>query len=192
MYNRGVDRRTIFENKKDFFRFYLSLGVFNSIEPSVNFELSRNKKILSSERLVSIHAYALLPNHFHLLIEQKSDGGISEFMKRVSTGYTSYFNDRHQRSGVLFQGRFKRVQVENDEQYRYLLAYVNENHTVHNIQQPNEIIYTSSMHYCNSIKSKLVQDDYILNEEYDHKQSILLAQDIYERREQLKSTIFED
>jgi len=189
IFNRGTDKRVVFENKQDFFRFYLTLDIFNSITPTVNFEFSRNTKLSNADRLVYIHAYALLPNHFHLLIEQRVEGGISEFIKRVSTGYTSYFNDRRDRSGVLFQGKFKRVHVETDEQYQYLLAYINENYIVHNLPQPDGILYSSSSHYSKNSKSRLVLREIIEN--YDRQSASALAINIFNRRKDLKRELFE-
>ena len=66
--------------------------------------------------LVQIICYCLNPNHYHLLLKEIKDGGISEFMKRVGGGYTWYFNNKHKRSGTLFQGRFKSVHIKSNEQ----------------------------------------------------------------------------
>ncbi len=179
VFNRGVDKREIFHDKTDYIRFYQSMYLFNTIEPILNYShactlVSDDSK----EKLVRVHAYSLLPNHYHLLIEQLSDGGISEFIKRVSGGFTSYFNEKYDRSGVLFQGRFKRVHITTDEQYRYLFAYVNENHIVHMIQRPNDICYSSSTYFQGYHHSKLVD----LKMLYNAEKSQALAKDIYQKR----------
>ena len=192
VYNRGVDKRVTFTDKKDYLRFYQSLALFNTQEPAVNFDFAntRFKNNFESKKLVEIQAYSLLPNHFHLIIKQCVDGGISEFMRRVATGYTSYFNQRVERSGVLFQGVFKRVHIETQEQYQYLLAYVNENHFVHNIDMIREICHSSSLHYQKLATSKLIDSTSV--DFYSFEDSLLLAKDIYIRRENeknLKSTL---
>lgn len=189
LYNRGVDKRVIFNEKKDFLRFYNCLHLFNTIEPTTNYRLATGPKN-DTEKLVSISAYSLLPNHFHLVAEQKVEGGISEFMKRVSTGYASYFNEKYDRSGSLFQGKFKRKLVVNDEYYNYLFAYVNENHWVHNVQVSAEICYSSSVHYQKKAQSKLISKA-VSEFTYNHKEAVDLAQEIYKNRLLAKAELFE-
>lgn len=95
IFNRGVDKRDVFLDQYDYLRFYQSLAFFNTIEPTVNYRLAKSSYTKQNEKkLVNIEAYSLLPNHFHLIVEQIVDGGISEFLKRVSGGYTSYFNEK--------------------------------------------------------------------------------------------------
>lgn len=192
VYNRGADKRDIFLSKKDYLRFYRSLELFNSIEPVTNFEFAQvhRKKNSISPKLVKIIAYCLLPNHFHLILEQVAPNGISEFLKRVSGGYTSYFNLQQERSGVLLQGRFKRVLIDSDEQFNYLLVYVNENHFVHGINFEREICHSSSLHYQGVYKSKILE---VNTTSYNFTDSVDLALSIYERRaKQKKSDLLEN
>jgi putative transposase len=81
----------------------------------------------SREALVDIYAYCLMPNHFHLLIREKTDGGISRFMQKLTTAYTMYFNMRYQRTGALFQGTYKASWVGNDRYLLYLISYIHLN-----------------------------------------------------------------
>ncbi len=191
IYNRGVDKRQIFLNKNDYLRFYQTLNVFNVVTPIVNFDsaLVLHKKSIQSEKLVEILAYALLPNHYHLVLKQLVDGGISEFIKRIAGGYTSYFNLEQKRSGVLFQGKFKRVHIDTDEQLNYLLVYVNENHSVHGYDFEREICHSSSIHYQGIRKSILINSQF---KEYNFSKSVELVRQIYEQRKLLKrDTILE-
>lgn len=104
IFNRGVDKRKIFSDKKDLERFFTSMQIFNCIEPVGSlYEQSFLKEKEESKPLVKFIAYNLLPNHFHFILEQIEEGGISQFMKRLLGGYTWYFNNRHKRSGSLFQ-----------------------------------------------------------------------------------------
>ncbi len=184
IYNRGVDKRVVFGDKKDYLRFYQSLHLFNSKDPVINFDFARArfKNNQTLEKLVEFHAYSLLPNHFHLILKQCSDGGVGEFMRRLSLGYTSYFNQRNDRSGSLFQGTFKRVHVATQEQYQYLFAYVNENHFVHNLDMVREICHSSSLHYQKLATSKLI--DSSLTDQYPFEANIDLARSIYSRRQE--------
>jgi putative transposase len=130
LYNRGVDKRTIFLAKEDYDRFVGYLYLVNdekNIRPSNIFLSERKNDIFSEHRrnpIVAIGAYSLLPNHFHILAAPLVDGGVSKFMQRLQTAYTMYFNQKHQRSGSLFQGTFKARHAKSDEHLKYMFAYV--------------------------------------------------------------------
>jgi putative transposase len=68
-----------------------------------------------------------MPNHFHLLLRQKKESGITEFMRKIGTGYTNYFNQKYARSGVLFQGKFKAVLIEKEAHLAYIPHYIHTN-----------------------------------------------------------------
>jgi len=68
-----------------------------------------------------------MPNHYHLLVRQKIDGGIVRFMQKLGTGYTNYFNKKYERSGSLFQGNFKAVRIKNDAHFLYVPYYIHCN-----------------------------------------------------------------
>jgi putative transposase len=132
LYNRGADKRKIFLDKADHERFITLLYLCNSGIPIHRSDLSAHtaKKVFSiikETTLVDIGAYCLMPNHFHILIREQAEGGISMFMKKLSTAYAMYFNKRHERRGVLFEGRYKTKHAENDEYLKYLFAYINLN-----------------------------------------------------------------
>lgn len=136
LYNRGTDKRDIFLDERDFQRFYESLYLFNDMDYNRKGGqiLERVIQLSSAEvfaadrdRLVSILAYKMMNNHYHLVVREEQVGGISEFMHRLGTGYTNYFNVRMKRSGSLFQGPFQAVHVENDSQLEHLVRYVHLN-----------------------------------------------------------------
>ncbi len=140
IYNRGVDKRHVFSNKKDVSRFIESMREFNRSEVIVSLANLRKSnqiapKALSENPLIAIVAYCLNPNHFHFLIKQLVDGGIAKFMQKLQAGYTSYFNIRNSRTGSLFQGTFKSHLVKNENYFNKILAYVNKNYQVHNISK---------------------------------------------------------
>lgn len=181
IFNRGVDKRIVFADKADYIRFYQTMDLFNSLEPVGDYARAKNNMKAIENRLVQVHAYSLLPNHFHLILEQLVDGGISDFMKRVSGGYTSYFNEKNQRSGSLFQGRYKRIHIDTNEYLLYLFSYVNENHHVHDLSRDNDIYLSSSNHYQRKMKSKIlpvVSGD----QHYNYEDSKHLALSILEKR----------
>lgn len=135
IYNRGVEKRNIFKEGRDQERFIASLDIFNNQKPTKNdfreAELERVKsnftQVAGDNRLVSLVAYVLMPNHFHLILKSKTDGGITEFMRKLGTGYTNYFNKKHARVGPLFQGKFKSIVIDGDEYFNYLLHYIHLN-----------------------------------------------------------------
>lgn len=135
IYNRGVEKRIIFEDKIDYARFLESMVEFNTIDPIGSlYELSFSHlatRSPSTEPLVEIVAYCLNPNHFHMILKQVAEHGISKFMKRLGGGYSWYFNNRYKRSGSLFQGPYRAKHVSRDEYLLRLSAYVNLNDRVH-------------------------------------------------------------
>lgn len=138
VYNRGVDKRDIFIDNEDHFRFIHDLYEFNNKNSclKLNYFLDKNRysevglpniRRNKRERLVNILAYCLMDNHFHLMIQQKEENGITEFMRKIGTGYTNYFNKKYERNGVLFQGKFKSVHIEKDAHLLYLPIYIHFN-----------------------------------------------------------------
>jgi len=132
VYNRGTDKRPIFLDAKDYERF-LSLMHLSNGTKSVHMSNYQGLTLVEllilekGEPLVDIAAYCLMPNHFHLLLHQKVDGGISKFMQKLTTGYTMYFNTKHERSGALLQGTFKSKHAGEDRYLRYVLSYIHLN-----------------------------------------------------------------
>ena len=108
LYNRGVDKRNIFANKNDYGRFTALLYLCNSSKPiniSKHFDRKRSFQELfvvpRKNTLVEIVSYCLMPNHFHILVYEKRESGISRFMQKLSTAYSMYFNVKRGRTGGL-------------------------------------------------------------------------------------------
>lgn len=139
VYNRGVEKRKIFLDKKDYSRFVHDLFEFNDEDLVLNVAYyfnPRSQKVesqsIKQERkprklLVEILIFTLMPNHFHLLLRQKKENGIVKFMHKLGTGYTNYFNKKYERVGSLFQGRFKAVLVSEEAHFLYLPFYIHTN-----------------------------------------------------------------
>ena len=136
IYNRGVDKRLIFKVKKDYERFMMLLYLANSKDSfRLDELLNRQHKIFNEililekgKPLVSIGAWCLMPNHFHLLIRQEVDGGVTKFMRKLGVGYSMFFNLKYERTGALFGGLFKSKLIGADDNYmRQLFGYVHIN-----------------------------------------------------------------
>lgn len=131
VYNRGTEKRKIFITKNDYERFVILLYLANSVNP-IRIDMRRDsfKDLLEIDRgknFVDIGAYCLMPNHFHLLLKEKTENGISLFMQKLTTAYTMYFNKKHERNGVLFQGVFKAEHLKNDNYLKYIYSYIHLN-----------------------------------------------------------------
>ena len=134
--NRGVDGRTIFSEDLDYVRFVHNLYYFNDTAPADpnNGYRFKSMDIVSpyieigrKERLVDIHGWCLMKNHYHLLLSERVEGGLSLFLRKLNVGYAKSFNEKYGRVGTLFQGRTKKVPVERDAHFNYILHYIHLN-----------------------------------------------------------------
>jgi REP element-mobilizing transposase RayT len=179
LFNRGVDKRDIFMDDGDYLRFLLNMRELNNEstkdqrrndkERASNSKLSLGVPKLSLEflempNLASFIAYCLSPNHYHFLLKQNQENGISNFMHKFSTGYTKYFNEKHNRSGSLFQGPFKAVEIKTDSQLHYVSAYINGNSEIHKIAKAESYKYSSYLDYLNKRQGMLCNKSIILDD----------------------------
>lgn len=170
IYNRGVDKRTIIEDVIDAKRFMQSVECLNTINPvgsltQIDFQTPEFRG--ETAKLVEIVCYCLNANHYHLLLKEIVENGISEFMKRLGGGYTWYFNNRHKRSGSLFQGVFKSTRVETNEQLLHLSVYINLNDKVHQLRgETAKLVQSSWQEYTKEIKSKKLCNKEIILEQF--------------------------
>jgi len=158
IYNRGVEKRDVFIDNTDYRRFVLLLHLFNEEKPVNVRDFKESPRGGASgirgETIVDIGAYCLMSNHFHLLLKEKKEGGIRNFIHKLTTGYTMYFNKRYERVGPLFQGTFKTKHANSDEYLKYLFSYIHLN--------PLKIIDNNWKEngFKNTISSKLFLDNY--------------------------------
>lgn len=172
IYNRGTDKRPIFMDENDLDRYYLSMRLFNTINPIGSiFELGkRSLDVNLSQPLVSFVTYNLNFNHVHNMMTPLIDFGIEKFMHRLGTGYTNYFNHKYDRTGALFQGRFKAKHITSNEYLLHLSAYINLNDRLHDFgsltskSSWNEYIGIENSNFCNKniiLKQFKSIDEYI-------------------------------
>ncbi len=137
IYNRGVEKRDIFIDNQDYkvflhlLKYYLSEkneAINHPIEIAApNNKPIRPRPLKNLNREIDLIAYCLMPNHFHLLVKQKTKDGITKLMRAISTTYAMYFNRRYNRQGTLFQGRYKAVIIKNDSYLLHLSRYIHLN-----------------------------------------------------------------
>ena len=144
IFNRGVDKRQIFLDEHDLNRFLQSMREFNVLAPIGSIYENSFKTPLGDSvskrgeegNLVEFVGYCLNSNHYHFLLRQISDKGIEKFMHRLGVGYTMFFNEKNKRSGSLFQGKFKAVHIDSNEQLLHTSVYVNLNDKIHSLENP--------------------------------------------------------
>jgi len=203
--NRGVDKRKIFMDEKDFVRFLRSMREFNNINPIES--LRRLKQIRKAETevellsvstdrsstsvsapatqpLVKIICYCQNPNHYHILVEQLVEKGIQKFMHKLSTGYTKYFNQKYNCSGSLFQGRYNATPIKTTGFLQKVSCYINGNPEIHKIvANAEDWIYSSYQDYLGLRDGKLCNKEAILKdfqniEEYKKLACVIIKESI--------------
>lgn len=150
IYNRGVEKRLIFQDSQDYavFLSYLKEYLLPKNKKELleklsdhNISYTEKDKIIKLLRLnnfyneITLLAYCLMPNHFHFFIKQKSAVSIDKFMQSLATRYTMYFNKKYKRVGFLYQDTYKAVLLENDEQFIYLSKYIHKQAVIHQTSQ---------------------------------------------------------
>lgn len=174
IYNRGIDRRPTFTNKREYTRalnlldFYqyelIPLRYSRFIEAPIALQQKYHEEMLASRKLIDVVAYCLMPNHFHLLIKQRVEQGIPIYISNFMNAYTKYFNTKYQRSGKLFQGVFKAVYVESEEQLVHLVRYIHLNPVASHLISSGELEtfpWSSHVNYLNKVTSEIIVHDTI-------------------------------
>lgn len=178
IYNRGVDKREIFSDTKDYKRFLLSMNLLNDNSEGLMIEWRDFKKCNTKAsledflkpgfrkrtRLVEIVAYCLNPNHYHFILKQVSDKGIEKFMHKIGISHTKHYNDKYKRSGSLFQGSYKAITIDSNEYLLHLSAYVNTNNFIHEYSDNNDWEYSSLPDYLGKRNSDIVTKNIILDQ----------------------------
>ena len=141
IFNRGVGKKIIFKDDRDRIRFLFLILYFQAennfpqISRIISFYVKHRvfdidydiKNTIIEERFVELTAFVLMSNHFHLIVKETKERGMGKYMQRVLNSYTKYFNTRYDVSGHLFEGPYKAVHVEDNEQLLHLSAYIHLN-----------------------------------------------------------------
>ncbi len=174
IFNRGLNRQAIFKSKKDYERFIFTLKFYQftpvPLRLSYFINLSKDKQkdlwqdIIKKPKLIEIVSFVLIPNHFHLILRQLLPKGISLYLSLISNSYTRYFNLRYNRRGDLFEGVFKAVRIETEEQLIHLSRYIHLNPVVSYLIKEKELTtypYSSLPDYLKK-SSSFISTDLIL------------------------------
>ena len=169
LYNRGVNKQTIFFDIQDYkvFLSYLQLYLSPPDLQGVSLKVSPSRHLKNYTEEITLLAYCLMPNHFHLLVKQTSPHSINYFMRSLATKYVMYINKKHQRVGVLFQDTYKAVMVESEEQLLHLTRYIHQNlldlnPTKSILEVMQEYPYSSLNNYLHNMNQIWVKPEEIL------------------------------
>lgn len=195
VFNRGVEKRRIFLEKADFIRFIETILYYQIKSPPVRFSFKNRLNIIKHQAdetlLVEIICFCLMPNHFHLLIKQLCEGGISLFLNKVSNSYAKYFNTKYKRIGPLFQGFFKAVHVSDERQLLQVSRYIHRNPvSSYLVRDLKDYLFSSYRQYINLengfCSDKIIKDQFNSAKEYeqfvldqnDYARSIMFSEEI--------------
>ncbi len=210
IYNRGVEKRNIFLDDKDFQRFLLSMNLLNDKKDGLmsrwrDFQKNNpgranvndflTSDVGKREPLVEINAYGLLSNHFHYILKQVIERGIEKFMQKLGNSYTKYFNKRYDRSGVLFQSKFKSTHIKSNSQLLRMSVYVNCNSEIHKVCPAEDYHWCGFPEYMGK-KSEQLCDKKVIESHFRNKEDYRNYArenifDFQERKEDEKSILFE-
>jgi len=160
---RGNNKQKIFLNKGDYTRFLFLILFFQLPKTfgDIGFEVSkflRDGKFSTvykdkdlKNKYVELVSFCLMPNHYHLIVKENKEGGISRYMQRILNSFTKYHNTKYEKVGNLFQGPFKAIHVDSNEQLLHLSAYIHHNSKELKNWKGKEIKYpwSSYLDYCN-------------------------------------------
>ena len=207
IFNRGVEKRPTFTTKYEYVRARDSLNFYRFGELPIRYSkflnLGRDKKAqflhaLNTDQLqIEIIAYCLMRNHFHFLLKQIKEHGIVKFMAKYTNSYTKYFNTKDDRVGPLFQGVFKAVHVENDEQLLHLSRYIHLNPVLCFIFKAEELSqyqWSSYPEYLDEKNSSLVNAAEVLTffkSRSDYKDFVLDQVDYAKQARQIEHLIID-
>ena len=192
IYNRGVDKRDIIIDSSDLQRLLQSLEEFNTIEPirsiyENSFRKGKTPPGDKAPKLVEIVAFCINPNHFHLLLTPLEESGIEKFMQRIG-GYTKYFNNKYNRTGRLFQDKFKSKHISNNTYLLHLSAYINMNNLDSLGSKASKLSFSSLDEYL--VNKKICNPSIVLeqfNNKNDYKKFVYNSwKETYKRKNQLK------
>lgn len=169
LFNRGVERRPLFLTSRDHERFVSLLEYYRFHDNSKSYshylalsleERASFRKILDKKPIaVDILAYCLMPNHFHILVRQNQKDGIHHFLSNIANGYAKYFNTKRHRVGPLYQGSFKAVYVETDDQLMHLSRYIHINPVVSDViplEKLDDYPWSSFPDYLGKVESSFI------------------------------------
>ena len=177
VFNRGVNKRQIFKTKYEYNRFLLLLKFYNFIDYPIKYskftKLSGDQRqeiwnrLDKTKKHGDILSYCLMPNHFHLLLKQNSENGVTKLLGNLQNSYVRYFNIKNERIGPLFQGPFRAVRIDSEEQLLHVSRYIHLNpYSSGIVKDFNKLLiysWSSLSEYVDGVKFPICKKDDILS-----------------------------
>lgn len=173
IFTKSIAGYKIFRSARDYSRMMEMIKFYRHEKPPVKFSIYQTmyerddfsgKYLSNKENLVEMIAYCIMPTHLHMVLAQLKDRGISVYMKNLLDSYTRYFNIKNERKGPLWQGRFKSVLVEGDEQLLHLTRYIHLNPTSdHFVEMTADWPYSSYHEFLGTNEEKICNFSPYLN-----------------------------
>lgn len=190
VFNRSVEKIPIFTNAREYKRFIQLMDYYRYTDATQSYsnflsmsQKERDKRLLDLREQSAcygyIHGFCLMNNHFHILMKQAIDNGVHIYLRKVQNAYAKYFNIRRKRVGPLFQGVFKAVRIENDDQLLHISRYIHLNPVSSYIIKPDDLesyIWSSYLDYIGTSYYQFVETSEILgliNGALKYKQFVL-------------------
>lgn len=191
--NKSIAGYVIYNDDTDFLRMLNIMRYYQTENPSVCYSrfvqlnMQDQQLILlhnqTKKKIVQIIAYCLMPTHFHLILKQLAEKGISRYTANVSNSYSRYFNVKHNRQGPLWQGKFKNVKIDDDKQLLHLTRYIHLNPTTAGIvTNPFDWHYSSYREYILPIKNNLSDYQSVINIKPGVYKRFVLSQQDYQKK----------
>lgn len=188
IYNRGNNREKIFYDEQDYKAFIFRIGLVLGFQekelrhPLCNQSYSRIRITNTHKGRFKLHAFCLMPNHFHLLVEQCGDISVSNIISKICASYAKYINKKYKRVGHVFQDKFKAVLIESNEQLMWTSAYIHMNPVKDNIvKHPSEYTWSSYNDYVSDRNLPIINTEFLIslfgNKNNFKKETLRLASD---------------
>lgn len=197
--NRSIQGIPILKGKRECTLFLEAIKYYLQPNPPTRFSIYRVSKeryrINLEESLVGIINFCLMPNHFHFTLRQEKEKGIRKFIQRLTNSFAHYFNLKYKNKGPLFEGNFKAIRVETDEQLIHLSRYIHLNPvTAYLVENPEDYPYSSYRAYLKKEDSEIVDSSSILEHfsSPERYQGFVKSQKDYQRElEKIKHLMLE-
>lgn len=207
VFNRGISKQPTFTSKREYERALKTVLLYQYYSPPVKLSKFLTMKTndqnnilnnLRKNKLVEIHTYTLMPNHFHFLLTQTQDNGIAKFMGNFQNSYTKYFNTKNNRDGSLFLDQFKAKRIEDDNLLIHIHRYIHLNpYTSYIVKSLEELInypWSSFKYYLDEKYNEICTKKLILSffkSKESYKQFVTDHADYQRKLDRIKHLTFE-
>jgi len=159
IYNRAVADSLLFREDEDYKIFKRCLKDFN------NKSYYEERAFMARKNIKELNSF-----HYHLILKQLTDDGISKLLHKIGYSYTNFINKKYNRSGGLFQGTYKAIHIDNDNYLLWLSAYINGNSEIHKIADAEDYPWTSYGYFLGKKPDDLVASKDIILDHFSEAQ----------------------